>query len=76
MKVRHITAEHYFLSPVSATFHGRDVFAPVAAWLAKTYQSEVFGDEITDFVKFTLPRAKPNGLALREWCCAWMPSGT
>src|SRR5579872_4284673 len=28
--VRHITAEHYFLNPVSSTFHGRDVFAPTA----------------------------------------------
>ena len=65
LKVRHITAEHYFLSPVSETFHGRDIFAPVAAWLAKTYQTEVFGDEITDFVRFTLPRAKSNGTALK-----------
>jgi S-adenosylmethionine hydrolase len=65
VKVRHITAEHYFLSPVSETFHGRDVFAPVAAWLAKTYQTEVFGEEVTDFVRFTLPRAKPNGAALK-----------
>jgi S-adenosylmethionine hydrolase len=65
VKVRHITAEHYFLSPVSDTFHGRDIFAPVAAWVAKTYQTEVFGDEVTDFVHFTLPRAKPNGAALK-----------
>ena len=65
VKVRHITAEHYFLNPVSATFHGRDVFAPVAAWLAKTYQSEVFGEEISDYVRFALPRAKANGTALK-----------
>ena len=65
VRVRHITAEHYFLSPVSETFHGRDIFAPVAAWLAKTYQTEVFGDEISDYVRFTLPRAKPNGAALK-----------
>ena len=63
--VRHVTAEHYFLNPVSNTFHGRDIFAPVAAWLAKTYQSEVFGDEVRDYVRFTLPRPKPNGGALR-----------
>src|SRR5262245_20668884 len=31
--VYHLTAAHYFRSPVSATFHGRDVFAPCAAWL-------------------------------------------
>ena len=26
--VRHITGEHYFLQPISNTFHGRDIFAP------------------------------------------------
>ena len=35
MHVRHITADHYFLQPVSNTFHARDIFAPVAAYLAK-----------------------------------------
>jgi S-adenosyl-L-methionine hydrolase (adenosine-forming) len=59
--VRHITAEHYFLSPVSNTFHGRDIFAPVAAWLAKTYQTEAMGEEITDHVRFALPRPKAAG---------------
>ena len=63
--VRHVTAEHYFLSPVGNTFHGRDVFAPVAAWLAKTFQTEAFGDEITDFTRFVLPRAKAAGAALK-----------
>jgi S-adenosyl-L-methionine hydrolase (adenosine-forming) len=63
--VRHITAEHYFLSPVSPTFHGRDVFAPTAAWLAKAWQSEAFGEEITDHVKFTMPKAKPAGQAVK-----------
>ena len=29
-----ITNEQYFAQPVSRTFHGRDVFAPVAAHLA------------------------------------------
>jgi S-adenosylmethionine hydrolase len=63
--VRHVTAEHHFLSPVSNTFHGRDVFAPVAAWLAKTFQTEAFGEEITDFVRFAIPRPKPAGAALK-----------
>ena len=63
--VRHITAEHYFLNPVSKTFHGRDVFAPVAAWLAKTYQTEAMGEEITDYARFTLPRAKTAGSTLK-----------
>ncbi|HEX9760924.1 MAG TPA: SAM-dependent chlorinase/fluorinase [Candidatus Acidoferrales bacterium] len=56
--VRHVTAEHYFLSPVSNTFHGRDIFAPVAAWMTKNWQTPSFGDEITDYVRFSLPKAK------------------
>lgn len=63
--VRHITAEHYFLNPVSPTFHGRDVFAPTAAWLSKTMQTEAFGDEITDFVRFSMPKAKANGQTVK-----------
>ena len=35
ISVRHVTAEHYFLQPRSNTFHGRDIFAPVAGYLAK-----------------------------------------
>ena len=56
--VRHITAEHYFLNPISPTFHGRDVFAPTAAWLSKAFQTEAFGEVVTDFVRFTMPKAK------------------
>ena len=32
--VRHVTSDHYFRTPVSQTFHARDIFAPVAAYLA------------------------------------------
>jgi S-adenosyl-L-methionine hydrolase (adenosine-forming) len=63
--VRHITAEHYFRNPLSNTFHGRDVFAPVAAWLAKTYQTEAFGEAIEDYTRFALPRVKPAGPAIK-----------
>jgi S-adenosylmethionine hydrolase len=63
--VRHITAEHYFLNPVSPTFHGRDIFAPTAAWLSKAFQTEAFGEVITDFVRFTLPAAKANGQIIK-----------
>jgi hypothetical protein len=57
--VRHATAEHYYLQPVSRTFHGRDIFGPVAAWLSKGWQTPAMGEEIKDFQKFVLPRAKP-----------------
>ena len=59
LSVRHITAEHYFLQPRSNTFHARDIFSPVAAYLAKGVEPDRFGDEITDFVRFAAPRPKP-----------------
>ncbi len=56
--VRHANVEHYFLSPVSKTFHGRDIFAPVAAWLTKGWQTPSMGDEISDYKKFAMPKPK------------------
>lgn len=60
LSVRHITAEHYFLPSRSNTFHGRDIFSPVAAHLAKGVHPQNFGDEISDFVRFAAPRPKPT----------------
>lgn len=59
--VRHVTSEHYFRQPVSNTFHGRDIFAPVAAYLAKQVDSHKFGEEIEDYVRFAAPRPKAAG---------------
>ncbi|MGB2888132.1 MAG: SAM-dependent chlorinase/fluorinase [Candidatus Acidiferrales bacterium] len=61
----HITAEHYFLHPISNTFHGRDIFAPVAAWLSKSWQSASFGEEIQDYVRFAMPKPKTDGSAVK-----------
>jgi S-adenosyl-L-methionine hydrolase (adenosine-forming) len=58
LSVRHITAQHYFLQPLSNTFHGRDVFAPAAAYLAKGVDHQKFGEEITDFVRFNAPKPR------------------
>jgi S-adenosylmethionine hydrolase len=56
--VRHLTSEHYFLHPVSRTFHGRDIFASVAGWLSKHWQPGSMGEEISDFKRFAMPRPK------------------
>jgi S-adenosylmethionine hydrolase len=48
------------LQPVSKTFHGRDIFAPVAAWLTKGWQTSGMGDEIEDYKRFSLPRPKES----------------
>jgi S-adenosyl-L-methionine hydrolase (adenosine-forming) len=61
----HITSEHYFLHPVSNTFHGRDIFAPVAGWLSKSWQTASFGEEITDYVRFSVPKPKTQGTKVK-----------
>ena len=42
----HLTNEKYFRSPVSQTFHGRDIFAPVAAALSRNVPPAGFGELI------------------------------
>lgn len=50
-----VTAEHYFLKPVSATFHGRDIFAPVAAWLSRGIPLRQLGPVLPDPVRLKIP---------------------
>lgn len=50
-RVFHLTSEHYFRQPVSATFHGRDIFAPVAAVLSLGTSPRKLGKEIGDPVR-------------------------
>jgi S-adenosylmethionine hydrolase len=49
--VREITAARYFRQPVSQTFHGRDIFAPIAAHLAMGTPTAAFGPPINDYVR-------------------------
>ena len=62
-KVRDIAASRYFLEPVSNTFHGRDIFAPVAAHLAKGQAAAKLGKPITDpiLADFTKPTQSSPG---------------
>jgi S-adenosyl-L-methionine hydrolase (adenosine-forming) len=57
---RHANVEHYYLQPLSKTFHGRDIFAPVAAWLAKGAQIASMGDAIQDYKRFAMPKPKAS----------------
>lgn len=56
-EVRSITNETLFVRDPSATFHGRDIFAPVAAFLACGGALADVGEPIDDPVR--LPRAEP-----------------
>ena len=68
--VYELTASDYFLPEVSATFHGRDIFAPVAAHLTKGVRPERLGRRIDDPVM--LPQAVPvmRGEGSLEGCIA------
>lgn len=56
--VIHIKNRRYFLPEVSATFHGRDIFAPVAARLAAGLEPSSLGPSITVYRRNTLPRPR------------------
>jgi S-adenosylmethionine hydrolase len=64
-KAREVTAEKYFLQPPSRTFHGRDIFAPVAAHLAMGVRPASFGKIIEDHLKLSF--IKPSRTAKRTW---------
>jgi len=53
-----IDAEHYYRRPVSPTFHGRDIFGPVAGWLSRGIELSNFGPTITDPVQLGLPATR------------------
>ena len=55
-RVYHATRTEFFRPQPSATFHGRDVFAPLAAWLARGVHPASFGPEIDDYARFEIPQ--------------------
>ncbi len=50
-----ITADHYFRKPVSSTFHGRDIFAPIAAWISRDIPLHQLGPAMRDPVRLKIP---------------------
>ena len=64
-RVVHLTEERFFLSPRSATFHGRDVFAPVAAALANGTDPSTLGPAISDIARLEGPPVARSAGSLR-----------
>ncbi len=57
----HLTNEKYFLSKISHTFHGRDIFAPVAAHLSLGADPADMGRPINDPVEIEFPEPYQGG---------------
>jgi hypothetical protein len=63
----HLTASQYWLHPVSNTFHGRDIFAPVAAHLSLGAQPEALGTPLSELVWLSSPQpVEADGQILGE----------
>ncbi|RPI99634.1 MAG: hypothetical protein EHM36_15740 [Deltaproteobacteria bacterium] len=56
-----LTNERYFLPRVSATFHGRDIFAPVAAHLSLGIKPKAFGGKTGAWVELGAVRPEQRG---------------
>jgi S-adenosylmethionine hydrolase len=59
--VYEITNDILFEHPVSRTFHGRDIFAPTAAHLARGTPIESVGPRVVDFIERSFPEARSVG---------------
>ncbi|MBI4367913.1 MAG: SAM-dependent chlorinase/fluorinase [Candidatus Omnitrophica bacterium] len=60
-EIRAITNERYFHLPVSSTFHGRDIFAPVAAHLSRKDIFSSLGPRIQKIKPLPIPKARRAG---------------
>jgi S-adenosylmethionine hydrolase len=57
----HLTESRYFLHPTSHTFHGREVFAPVAAHLSQGVSLNRMGPKLSDPVELHFPKPQKEG---------------
>ena len=55
----------YQLQPTSTTFHGRDIFAPAAAYLSRGVAPEAFGETIKDFARLAWPAVIKTGTTMK-----------
>jgi len=62
-----LTAERFRLPQVSATFHGRDIFAPAAAHLACSADPRAMGEAVALSSLVTLPELRPRPAGKDSW---------
>jgi S-adenosylmethionine hydrolase len=62
--VYRIVNKRYMRMTVSKTFHGRDIFAPVAAYLLKGEKPQVFGPKITEYTIPKFAKAHVKGMMI------------
>jgi S-adenosylmethionine hydrolase len=65
VEIIHLDKPQYRLPEVSHVFHGRDIFAPAAGYLAAGVSLEMLGTPISDPVRLRLPIPEPTEHGLR-----------
>jgi S-adenosylmethionine hydrolase len=55
IEVHALQEKRYMLRHISSTFHGRDIFAPAAAYLTKERSLSAFGPKYPDYVRLKWP---------------------
>ncbi len=71
-EVRRLSVETFWRHPVSASFHGRDIFAPVAGHLAAGVDSNRFGPVIADPVRLETPRLEADAAGRVQGQVVWV----
>jgi S-adenosyl-L-methionine hydrolase (adenosine-forming) len=56
--IRHLENDSFFNRPLSHTFHGRDIFAPVAAHLSRGVSIQKLGPRVNEYVRLNWPVPK------------------
>jgi len=56
-----IRERRFMLPEISCTFHGRDIFAPAAAYLSKGTDIGLLGPELAEISTVRMPRPSPEG---------------
>jgi S-adenosylmethionine hydrolase len=60
-----LSDKKYFLAEPSVTFHARDIFAPVAAYLSRGIDVNEFGPAAKECLRLVIPEPKPSTDRLR-----------
>ena len=64
-RVYELNNPKYFLKNISNTFHGRDLFAPVAAWIATGIAASKMGPRVLKPTRLELPEATQKNKSIK-----------
>lgn len=64
LNVVELTEQRYFLDRISNTFHGRDIFAPIAAYLSKGVPMDKMGGKAENLIRLDFPEPEVDQVGI------------